>query len=101
MQNKAEIEFWVCELFGESVYEDWNDAEEPGKEKTKPEVLSRIVCNESSDKICIGATGLDGIYHQFDSYEAYYAGEYFLENYAKHGLTFRMYKVKTNIDVPN
>lgn len=28
--------------------------------------------NEPSDNICIGVTGLDGKYHQYDSYEAYH-----------------------------
>jgi len=35
-----------------------------------------VAVNDPSDKICIGGRDRDGVYRQFDSYEAYHVGEW-------------------------
>lgn len=95
-----EHELWVCELLGLVVEQDWMDPKDPGKETLVEKVIHRVTCDDCSDKICIGATGKDGRYYQYDSYEAYYAEDYFKKDFDKHGLTFRMFKAIVEIPYP-
>lgn len=96
-QNQP-LEFWICELIGDYVYQDWTDIENPGAEKTIRVILSRIVCDDSSDKICIGAYGKDEKYLQYDSYEAYHAQSFFAQNFETHGLEFKMRRVSVSMN---
>lgn len=95
------IEFYICELHGEVSYEDWADKEDPGRVKNRWEVLTRTVCDDAGDTICIGAMGRDGKYWQYDSYEAWHAESFFKEHQEQHGLVFSMNKVKASISALN
>lgn len=90
------LEFWIYELIGDVKFQDWTDIENPGAEKTTRTVLQRVVCNDPADKICIGAYGKDEGYYQYDSYEAYYAADYFARDFEIHGLEINMYKVSVD-----
>ena len=94
----ATVKFWICELSGEVEYQDWNDLSDPGKIKTRTEVLERVVVNDSSDTLCIGAYGKNSKYLQYDSYEAYHAEGFFKSKYDEYGLEFRMYQVEADLD---
>lgn len=98
--NKIQVSFWVCELLREGPEQDWSDPVDPGKEIIVNQVVARVICNESDTNICIGGCGNDGLYHQFDSEPAFYAGEYFAEKRHKTGLLFRMFRVQTDVDYP-
>ena len=91
------IVFCVGELSGEVEYEDWFDPENPGVVKTRNEILCRVVYSNVGDNICIGGTGKDGKYYQFDSQESWYAESFFSENFEKHGLTYKSYMVKADL----
>lgn len=97
-KTQLALGFWVCELIGDTTYQDWTDIENPGVEKTIRTVLHRIVCNDPADKICIGAYGKDEKYLQYDSYEAYHAQGFFAENFETHGLEFRMTRVAVDMN---
>ena len=62
------------------------------------EVIARVVLNDCADKLCIGATGTDGKYYQYDSYEGYYSHSWFEEKYTQHGLFVSSKKVKVPLD---
>ena len=69
------MKFMVYEIWGTDVNIDWSSSEERYIETAV--CLDRKVLDDSSDNLCIGATGADGEYHQFDSYEGYYAADHF------------------------
>lgn len=92
------LEFWICELIGDHVYQDWTDLKDPGVLKTERKVMQRIVVNDCADKICIGAYCRDGEYLQYDSYEAYHAQDFFARNFDSHGLEFRMTRVMVDMN---
>lgn len=82
----VKIDFWVYSLICKELVEDWSDLENPGTLKEMPVVKTTVVVNDPADKLCIGAYGKDGKFYQFDSYEAYYASDFFDQEFDKHGL---------------
>lgn len=86
------MRFMIYEIWGKEVYVDYSAG--AVDDYIEYDVcLNRKVLDESSDSLCIGATGADGKYHQFDSYEGYYAADHF----AKHPewkLEIRSYQVE-------
>lgn len=85
------MKFMVYEIWGTDVNIDWYAPEERYVET--PVCLDRKVLDDSSDNLCIGATGADGKYHQFDSYEGYHAASYFAAN-PEWKLEIRSYQVE-------
>jgi hypothetical protein len=74
------------------IYELWQDDVEVDHDyiNDKP-IMGSLMKNmtfvpDPSDKICIGARGADDGYWQYDSYEAYYAEDYFRSTYDRHKL---------------
>jgi hypothetical protein len=49
-------------------------------------VVETKVLDDCSDNLCIGATGNNGKYYQFDSYEGWYAASFFEQEFHLHGL---------------
>lgn len=62
------------------------------------EVVDRVVLDDCADNLCIGATGIDDKYYQYDSYEGYHSHGYFEKEYSKHGLRVDSKKVKVALD---
>lgn len=81
---KEFIEFYVYTLY--------RDTEEG------TEVAAKVVLNDCSDNLCIGATGVDDKYYQYDSYEGYHSHGWFEEKYEQHGLRVVSKKVKVSLD---
>jgi len=93
----SKLSFWVYELLGEENYEDWADKSNPGTVKTHTVVLSTVVLDDCSDNLCIGGTGKDGKYYQYDSYEGWHAASFFAVDYTKHGLSINCYKAEVEM----
>ena len=83
------LKFFIYSLHKEELFDDWlNYTGEGDVPQTKQKVLvQQVVLNDSCDKLCIGGIGIVGKYYQFDSYEGYYAREWFKQNEHVHGLT--------------
>lgn len=72
-------EFWVYNIYNIEMIEDWNH-EIPGVLVEKEVLQNTVIVNDCSDNIYIGCKDANGVYRQFDSYEAYYASSYFAEH---------------------
>ncbi len=72
-------EFWVYNIYNKEMNEDWLH-EIPGTLMEKEVLQNTVVVNDCSDNICIGCKDANGVYRQFDSYEAYYANDYFSQH---------------------
>jgi hypothetical protein len=59
-------------------------------------VVQTKVLDDCSDNLCIGYTGNDGKYWQFDSYEGWYAESFFEKEFHLHGLKV----TSKQIDIP-
>ncbi len=68
-------EFWVYNIYNTTMVENWLYGS--GELVEKEELQDTVVVDDCSDNICIGCKDANGIYRQFDSYESYYANDYF------------------------
>jgi hypothetical protein len=57
--------------------------------------VSHSVVGDHSDNVCFGGIGIDGKYHQYDSYEGHHAYEWA----AKLGMKVGCYEKEIEIDV--
>lgn len=92
------LTFWIYTLYKDELQDDWNNIDHqcnPAQKWVKV-VQKEVVLNDCEDNLCIGATGHDGKYHQFDSYEALYAESFFQNGYHDHGLYLESRKVRVD-----
>ena len=93
------LKFYVYELKLTGMQEDWTDKIDPGALKPVVVVIDTVVVNDTSDNLCIGGYGKDEKYYQYDSQEAYYANDYFSQNFETHGLFVERFAVEIPLNV--
>ena len=95
---EKKLEFWIYSLYRKDTQENWNKIDSNGNAAIEAVdvLVDERVINDPADNLCIGATGRDGKYWQFDSYEAYHAANWFTEKQSIHGLRIDSKKVSVD-----